>query len=273
MHNLQKRVGCVTAIAIYFWCLSMGLTCQYIEEARITHYCPPLGGINCSEPCDLTAYMEPLNYGWTAACGLDLPYGTRIFMDGVGWRTCADHGGAITNVRVDVAIPPEECVWVEYTKRDGTLDLWCNHWVMGYRDTVWVYPSEVEGMVSVSLIAEGVAELREDNGQATVAPYEIDPVTCVSRGSKCIEPDSDEYEGAGYSYRDQEAGDAPHESYWYILAEPDDPFGPRLQETDVVHQPQGDWDWDSQAEQGGDQFHVSSLANLCSVQSERICIR
>jgi len=106
-----------------------GGNCLLVEDARVTEYVPELGGTNCSEPCDRTAYMTPIIYGETAACGPDIPYGTEVYIQDVGWRTCQDRGGAIDNDEVDVAVLPEEYLLLG---------------INGYRDVVWVLPEEAD---------------------------------------------------------------------------------------------------------------------------------
>ena len=76
------------------------------------------------EPCDRTAYQEELQYGAGAACGLDIKYGTKVYIEDVGWRTCNDHGGAINNNEVDILIRASE-----YPS-----------WMSGERNVVWLFP-------------------------------------------------------------------------------------------------------------------------------------
>jgi hypothetical protein len=117
----------ITALIIFLLCMINGGNCLLVEDARVTEYVPELGGTNCAEPCDRTAYMTPIVYGETAACGPDIPYGTEVYIQDVGWRTCQDRGGAIDNDEVDVAVLPEEYLVLG---------------ISGYRDVVWVLPDE-----------------------------------------------------------------------------------------------------------------------------------
>lgn len=114
------------ALVIYLLCAANGVDCLFVKDAHITEYVPELGGNNCSEPCDMTAFMTPVIYGETAACGPTIPYGTRVYIEGVGWRTCQDRGGAIDDDEVDVAVRPAEYL------RLG---------IGGYRDVVWLLPN------------------------------------------------------------------------------------------------------------------------------------
>jgi 3D (Asp-Asp-Asp) domain-containing protein len=113
------------ALAIYLLCVANGANCLYVQDAHVTEYVPELGGHNCEEPCNMTAFGTPILYGETAACGPNIAYGTRVFIDGVGWRTCQDRGGAIDDDEVDVAVRPAEYL------RLG---------INGYRDVVWLLP-------------------------------------------------------------------------------------------------------------------------------------
>jgi len=101
----------LAAIILYAICMTHGGECVVVEDARVTSYAWELGGINCQEPCHLTAFMSPVVFGQTAACGPDMPWRTKvtIFMPyGPIVRYCEDRGGAITNERVDIAMGLEE---------------------------------------------------------------------------------------------------------------------------------------------------------------------
>ncbi|WP_413541957.1 3D domain-containing protein [Brevibacillus sp. WF146] len=52
----------------------------------------------------ITASGERVREGVTAACPPELPFGTRVHIEGVGERVCQDRGGAIKGRRVDVYI-------------------------------------------------------------------------------------------------------------------------------------------------------------------------
>ncbi len=96
----------MTAALILVFCIVTGGHCLHELAARVTEYVPEWGGHNCMEPCDLTASMTPVVPGVTAACGPGIPFGTRVFIEDVGWRTCQDRGGAIDNDEIDVAVEP-----------------------------------------------------------------------------------------------------------------------------------------------------------------------
>ena len=116
----------MNALLIYLFCIAFGGSCAFAESANVTVYAPELGGINCMEPCDRTAYLEELQYGIGAACGLSIKYGTEVYIEGVGWRVCNDHGGSIDNDEVDVLV-------------EGYPS-----WINGQRDVVWVFPEMLD---------------------------------------------------------------------------------------------------------------------------------
>lgn len=119
--SVVQAMNTLTALAVWLFCIASGGDCDFVPQARITSYSPELGGINCQEPCDKTGYLLPLQYGRGAACGLVWDWGTPVYSDVVGdWRFCDDHGGAITNERLDVLV------------RGDTIGFY------GYGDTAWV---------------------------------------------------------------------------------------------------------------------------------------
>lgn len=73
-------------------------------KARISHYWPPLGGVNCSRFIDGVC-LSKMSSGqrWQSwidrgcACPKEYPFGTRFKLpDGSTW-TCEDRGSAIVN--------------------------------------------------------------------------------------------------------------------------------------------------------------------------------
>jgi len=95
----------LTALIIYLFCIMSGGSCVYEEEAHVTTYAPEFGdALNCMEPCDITASGLEVDYGRTIACGPSIPFGTKVYIDGWGWRTCDDRGGAINDDEIDIAV-------------------------------------------------------------------------------------------------------------------------------------------------------------------------
>ncbi|MFN0225916.1 MULTISPECIES: 3D domain-containing protein [Paenibacillus] len=65
-----------------------------------------------AEPYVVTAYAlrgttasgNPVRAGVTVACPKELPFGTRLLIEGVGERVCTDRGGAIHGHRLDLYV-------------------------------------------------------------------------------------------------------------------------------------------------------------------------
>jgi 3D (Asp-Asp-Asp) domain-containing protein len=53
----------------------------------------------------VTAHGTVPTYGRTIAADRRFPFGAEIYIEGLGWRTVEDRGGAIQNQRLDVFIP------------------------------------------------------------------------------------------------------------------------------------------------------------------------
>ena len=71
-----------------------------IEEYVITAYC------HCAKCCGktdgITASGEKATEGITVAMDKSMPFGTKIYIDGVGERIVQDRGGAIKGNRIDL---------------------------------------------------------------------------------------------------------------------------------------------------------------------------
>ena len=71
-----------------------------VEEYVITAYC------HCSKCCGksdgITASGDKAVEGITVAMDKSIPFGTKIYIDGVGERIVQDRGGAITGNRIDL---------------------------------------------------------------------------------------------------------------------------------------------------------------------------
>lgn len=89
------------------------LMLEWLEEWNVdvfktTSYAPldpnAVEGMCFSGDPTVTASGAKVKIGETAAGGPALPFGTRIFVEGFGWRTITDRGGAIGNKNVDVAV-------------------------------------------------------------------------------------------------------------------------------------------------------------------------
>ena len=73
---------------------------EYLGRYRITGYC------TCSKCCGksdgVTASGTTATVGRTCAAGKDLPFGTVLWIDGIGYRTVEDRGGGVNGGHIDV---------------------------------------------------------------------------------------------------------------------------------------------------------------------------
>ena len=94
----------------------------YIGKYKITYYCA------CKQCCGkedgITASGVKVQEGVTVAADTSqLPFGTKMYIKGIGWRTVQDRGGSIKGNRLDIYIPSHNSpmpynvqnldVWVE----------------------------------------------------------------------------------------------------------------------------------------------------------------
>ena len=75
----------------------------YLGKYKITYYCA------CTQCCGknngITASGEKVQEGVTVAADTSkLPFGTRVYIKGIGWRTVQDRGGSIKGNRLDIYI-------------------------------------------------------------------------------------------------------------------------------------------------------------------------
>lgn len=71
-----------------------------VEEYVITAYCPCVKC--CGKNDGITASGEKAIEGITIATDSSIPFGTKIYINGVGERIVQDRGGAIKNNRIDL---------------------------------------------------------------------------------------------------------------------------------------------------------------------------
>ena len=83
-----------------------------VQEMNITMYAPL--GVDAVEGQDYTgdpgrtAGGGKAVPGETAAAGPNIPFGTRIYVESLGWRTVNDRGGAIGPNEIDLAVSSKE---------------------------------------------------------------------------------------------------------------------------------------------------------------------
>lgn len=71
-----------------------------VKEYVITAYCPCMKC--CGKTDGITASGDKATEGVTVAMDKSMPFGTKIYIDGVGERIVQDRGGAITGNRIDL---------------------------------------------------------------------------------------------------------------------------------------------------------------------------
>ena len=86
---------------------------QYeVQLMNITMYAPlspgAVRGRDFSGDPSITYSGEKLVPGETAAAGPNVPFGTRIYVEGLGWYTVQDRGRAIGPNDIDLAAPTRE---------------------------------------------------------------------------------------------------------------------------------------------------------------------
>lgn len=86
---------------------------QYqIDLVELTGYAPldprAVEGMCYSGDPNITASGERLEIGSTIAASRDIPFGTKIYIAGYGWREVHDRGGMITEGKIDIAVATRE---------------------------------------------------------------------------------------------------------------------------------------------------------------------
>jgi len=86
---------------------------QYeLQVMNITMYAPlsddAVRGLDFSGDPSQTASGDEVIPGETAAAGANIPFGTKIYVEGFGWRTVNDRGRAIGPNDIDLAVATKE---------------------------------------------------------------------------------------------------------------------------------------------------------------------
>ncbi len=77
----------------------------YLGDFKITHYCRESYKHICGSGAGVTATGTQITPGRTVAVDPKvIPYGTQMYIEGYGWRTAEDCGGAIKGNDIDVAV-------------------------------------------------------------------------------------------------------------------------------------------------------------------------
>lgn len=77
----------------------------YLGDFKITHYCNEYYEHECGYGDGLTATQTNVTPGWTIAVDPKvIPYGTKVYIEGYGWRLAEDCGGSIKGNDIDIAV-------------------------------------------------------------------------------------------------------------------------------------------------------------------------
>jgi 3D (Asp-Asp-Asp) domain-containing protein len=77
----------------------------YLGDYKLTHYCPGFHGEPCGTGDGLTATGTNVTAGRTIAVDPKvIPYGTKVYIEGYGWRVAEDCGGGVKGNHIDVAM-------------------------------------------------------------------------------------------------------------------------------------------------------------------------
>ena len=83
-----------------------------VKEIELTGYAPldprAIAGMCFSGNPNITASGHRVVIGETVAAGRNIPFGTRVWIEGIGWRTVHDRGGMITDRHIDLAVATQE---------------------------------------------------------------------------------------------------------------------------------------------------------------------
>lgn len=83
-----------------------------VMTKEITYYAPldpnAVPGMCYSGNPYQTASGARTAIGTTVAAGPDIPFGTKVYIKGIGWRIVQDRGGAVGNNALDVAVMSRE---------------------------------------------------------------------------------------------------------------------------------------------------------------------
>ena len=77
----------------------------YMGDFKLTHYCPGYHGEPCGTGDGITATGTKVVEGRTIAADPNVvPYGTKVYIEGYGWRTAEDCGGGVKGNHIDIAV-------------------------------------------------------------------------------------------------------------------------------------------------------------------------
>ena len=77
----------------------------YIGNYKLTHYCPGYHGAPCGTGDGITATGTKVTAGRTIAVDpKKIPYGSKVYIEGYGWRVAEDCGGSVKGNHIDIAM-------------------------------------------------------------------------------------------------------------------------------------------------------------------------
>lgn len=77
----------------------------YIGDYKLTHYCTEKSSHICGTGSGLTATGTQVTAGRTIAVDPTvIPYGSKMYIEGYGWRVAEDCGGAVKGNHIDIAV-------------------------------------------------------------------------------------------------------------------------------------------------------------------------
>lgn len=81
---------------------------KYLDTYKITYYCDERTDHICGGS-GITASGVPTNVGTTIAVDPNvIPYGTEVYIEGIGFRIAQDRGGAVNGNHIDVLVQTHE---------------------------------------------------------------------------------------------------------------------------------------------------------------------
>lgn len=84
-------------------------TFVYIGDFKITHYCTEKRKHICGTGTGLTATGTQVTAGRTIAVDPNvIPYGSKVYIEGYGFRIAEDCGGAVKKKHIDIAVETHE---------------------------------------------------------------------------------------------------------------------------------------------------------------------
>lgn len=96
---LDKLLGSIDAV------LNGEIKPRDAGEFRCTAYCTEKFPHECGTGTEITASGEPVTAGWSVAADEEIfPFGTVLYIEGVGLRMVQDRGAAIKGQHLDIAV-------------------------------------------------------------------------------------------------------------------------------------------------------------------------